>query len=71
VPGEAPPGAAAEDFADAGQRLDRLCDDRFAPYSLTPDDVTRLRKQFAAWPRTPGTVPGVPSAGALFLQDGE
>jgi Nucleotidyl transferase AbiEii toxin, Type IV TA system len=47
------PGLAAEDFADAGQRLDRLRDDRFAPYGLTPEDVTRLRKRFAAWPRTP------------------
>jgi hypothetical protein len=57
------PGLAAEDFADAGQRLDRLRDDRFTPYGLTPDDVTRLRKRFAAWPRTPATVPGVPAAG--------
>jgi len=54
------PGLTAEDFADAGQRLDRLGDDRFARYGLTPEDVTRLREQFAAWPRTPGTVPGVP-----------
>ena len=53
------PGLAAEDFADAGQRLDRLRDDRFAPYGLTPDDVTRLRKRFAAWPRKapPGSAP--------------
>ena len=65
------PGLAAEDFADAGQRLDRLRDDRFAPYGLTPDDVTRLRKQFADWPRTPGTVPGAPHAGAPFPLDGE
>lgn len=28
------PGLTAEDFADAGQRLDRLRDDRFAPYGL-------------------------------------
>jgi hypothetical protein len=41
------PGLAAEAIADAGQRLDRLRDDRFAPYSLTPDDVTRLRKGHA------------------------
>ena len=52
------PGLTAEDFADAGQRLDRLGDDRFARYGLTPEDVTRLREQFAAWPRTPGAVPG-------------
>jgi hypothetical protein len=53
------PGLTAEDFADAGQRLDRLSDDRFARYGLTPEDVTRLRERFAAWPRTPGAVPGV------------
>src|SRR5581483_8167867 len=40
------PGLAGEDFADAGQRLDRLADDRFTLlYGLTPDDVTLLRKQ--------------------------
>jgi hypothetical protein len=48
------PGLTAEDFADAGQRLDRLGDDRFARYGLDPEDVSRLREQFAAWPRTPG-----------------
>ena len=46
------PGLTAEDFADARQRLDRLSDDRFARYGLTPEDVTRLRERFAAWPRT-------------------
>jgi hypothetical protein len=51
------PGLTAEDFADAGQRLDRLDDDRFARYGLTRQDVTRLREQFAKWPRTPGAVP--------------
>jgi hypothetical protein len=50
------PGLTAEDFADAGQRLDRLGDDRFARYGLAPEDVTRLREQFAAWPRSPGAV---------------
>ena len=58
------PGLTAEDFADAGQRLDRLDDDRFARYGLTPEDVTRLREQFAAWPRTPDAVPRVPGGGA-------
>ena len=48
-------GLTAEDFADAGHRLDRLRDDRFTAYGLTPDDVTRLRKRFATWPRTPDT----------------
>lgn len=57
------PGLTAEDFADAGQRLDRLGDDRFARYGLTQEDVTRLRELFAAWPRTPGAVPGVPAGG--------
>ena len=52
------PGLTAEDFADAGQRLDRLGDDRFARYGLTQEDVTRLRERFTAWPRTPGAVPG-------------
>ena len=32
-------------------------------YGLAPDDVTRLRKQLAAWPRTPDAVPGMPPAG--------
>ena len=57
------PGLTAEDFAYAGQRLDRLGDDRFARYGLTPEDATRLREQFAAWPRTPGAVPGEPGDG--------
>jgi hypothetical protein len=35
------PGLAAEDFADAGQRLDRLADDRFTP--LRPDPGRRNR----------------------------
>jgi Nucleotidyl transferase AbiEii toxin, Type IV TA system len=51
------PGLTAEDFADAGQRLDRLADDRFARYGLTLEDVARLREWFAAWPRTPGAGP--------------
>jgi hypothetical protein len=57
------PGLTAEDFAYAGQWLDRLGDDRFARYGLTPEDVTRLREQFAAWPRTPDADPGVPGGG--------
>ena len=63
------PGLTAEDFADAGQRLDRLADDRFARYGLTPEDVTRLRAQFAAWPRTPGPVPGLPGSSPLSGTD--
>ncbi|HEY3958632.1 MAG TPA: nucleotidyl transferase AbiEii/AbiGii toxin family protein [Streptosporangiaceae bacterium] len=46
------PGLADEEFADAGQRLDRLSDTVFARYGLAPDDVARLRKRFADWPRS-------------------
>jgi hypothetical protein len=45
------PGLTDEDFADAGQRLDRWGDGVFAPFGLSPDEVTRLRERFAAWPR--------------------
>jgi hypothetical protein len=45
------PGLQDEDFADAGQRLDRLSDKVFARYGLTPGDVARLRMRFADWPR--------------------
>ena len=54
------PGLTAEDFADAGRRAGRLGDDRFARYGLTPEDVTRPRGQFAAWPGTPARSPGCP-----------
>ncbi|HEX2822416.1 MAG TPA: nucleotidyl transferase AbiEii/AbiGii toxin family protein [Streptosporangiaceae bacterium] len=46
------PGLTAEDFADAGRRLDRLDDEAFARYRLSPKDVARIRERFAAWPRT-------------------
>jgi nucleotidyltransferase AbiEii toxin of type IV toxin-antitoxin system len=45
------PGLGDRDFADAGRQLDRLPDAVFARYGLGPPDVTRLREQFAAWPR--------------------
>lgn len=45
------PGLTDEDFADAGRRLDRWGDGVFRPYGLGPQDVARLRKRFAAWPR--------------------
>jgi len=54
------PGLTAEDFAGAGQRLDRLGDDRFARYGLTQKDVTRLRERFASWPRTSDAAPEGP-----------
>jgi Nucleotidyl transferase AbiEii toxin, Type IV TA system len=57
------PGLTAEDFAYAAQRLDRLGDDRFARYGLTPEDVNRLRERFGAWPRTSDAVPGVSARG--------
>ena len=46
------PGLDDQDFADAGRRLDRIDDEAFARYGLGPQDVTRLRERFAAWPRT-------------------
>jgi hypothetical protein len=45
------PGLTDEDFADAGQRLDRLGDQVFARYGLRPADVARLRERLAGWPR--------------------
>jgi hypothetical protein len=48
---ELEPGLADEEFADAGQRLDRLSDTVFRRYGLTPADVARLRERFADWPR--------------------
>jgi len=45
------PGLTAEDFADAGRRLDRLDDEAFARYNLGPPEVARIRERFAAWPR--------------------
>jgi hypothetical protein len=50
------PGLTDEDFADAGQRLDRLGDRVFARYGLTARDVGRLRERLASWPR-PGPQP--------------
>jgi hypothetical protein len=46
------PGLTRQDFADAGRRLDRMDDEAFARYGLSPRDVTRLRERLAAWPRT-------------------
>ena len=46
------PGLEDRDFADAGRQLDRMPDGMFARYGLSPPDVTRLRAQFAAWPRS-------------------
>jgi hypothetical protein len=46
------PGLDDRDFADAGRQLDRMPDGVFARYGLGPQDVARLREQFANWPRT-------------------
>ncbi len=46
------PGLTERDFADAGRQLDRMPDQMFARYGLTPADVTALRERFKAWPRS-------------------
>jgi Nucleotidyl transferase AbiEii toxin, Type IV TA system len=46
------PGLEARDFADAGTQLDRMPDGLFTRHGLSPEDVARLRHQFAAWPRS-------------------
>ncbi|HEX4830908.1 MAG TPA: nucleotidyl transferase AbiEii/AbiGii toxin family protein [Trebonia sp.] len=47
------PGLEEADFADAGRHLDRMRDGRLTPLlpGLGGEDVTWLRRQFAAWPR--------------------
>ena len=45
------PGLQAEDFADAGRRLDRTADEAFADLGLTDRDIATLRARFAEWPR--------------------
>lgn len=45
------PGLEDRDFADAGRQLDRMPDQAFARYGLTPRDVADLRERFQAWPR--------------------
>jgi hypothetical protein len=63
------PGLTSEDFADAGRRLDRLDDERFARYGLTPQDVTLVRERFANWPRSPDAVPTQTRRRAGALED--
>ena len=46
------PGLEDRDFAAAGQRLDRMPDEAFTSFGLTPGDVAVLRKRFTDWPRT-------------------
>ena len=45
------PGLTDQDFADAGRRLDRMHDDLFARYGLAHEDIARLRRRLAGWPR--------------------
>jgi hypothetical protein len=45
------PGLEEQDFADAARQLDRMPDELFVQYELGPEEVARLREQFAAWPR--------------------
>ena len=46
------PGLEDRDFCDAGTQLDRMPDGLFTRYGLSPQDVARLREQFAVWPRS-------------------
>jgi hypothetical protein len=46
------PGLRDQDFADAGQRLDRMGDGAFLPFGLSPEGITELRARLAGWPRT-------------------
>jgi hypothetical protein len=46
------PGLTAQDFAEAGQRLDQIDDSAFARYGLGPNEVAVLRARFAIWPRS-------------------
>jgi len=52
---ERDPGLEDADFADAGQRLDRMRDSRLAPQltagAVIGQDVAWLRAQFESWPR--------------------
>ena len=45
------PGLEDRDFRDAGRMLDRLEDEVFLRYGLSPADVGRMRARLAAWPR--------------------
>lgn len=42
---------AADDFADAGHRLDHMADEAFADLGLTDQDIATLRARFTDWPR--------------------
>jgi hypothetical protein len=46
------PGLDGRDFADAGQRLDKLPDQVFAATGLGREQVAIIRQRFTVWPRT-------------------
>lgn len=45
------PGLRVLDFIHAAQALDAVPADAFAAYGLNASAVTRVREQFADWPR--------------------
>jgi hypothetical protein len=45
------PGLTGRDFADPGQRLDRMPDEAFMSFGVSRQDVATLRERFATWPR--------------------
>src|SRR6202050_1267541 len=49
---ELDPGLDDRDFAEAGDRLDRLNDKAFARYDLDRQDIAQLRAYFSDWPRS-------------------
>jgi hypothetical protein len=48
---ERDPGLRVLDVAFAAQRLDRLPDDQFLHYALSPDQVLNMRARYTDWPR--------------------
>lgn len=47
----AEPGLTHEDFTFIGPALDHMSDAEFTRYGLSGDDIARLRRVFADWPR--------------------
>jgi hypothetical protein len=45
-------GLEDRDFTDAGRQLDRMPDRVFRRYVRRPEDIARMREQFADWPRS-------------------
>jgi hypothetical protein len=45
------PGLEAEDFTDAGRRLDQMSDRRFAAAGISPEEAAKVRDRLAEWPR--------------------